>query len=101
MLEVLSSNKPIVLGIKIFDSFMNLDRGNAVMTLPDKDDAYVGGHAVAVVGYKLDPNAFLIKNSFGSSWGDNGYCWMPFDYVLQQSFEKWCFDIVDTSNILL
>lgn len=37
-----------------------------------------GGHAVAIVGYGKD--GFLIKNSWGADWGDNGYAWISYDY---------------------
>lgn len=36
------------------------------------------GHAVAIVGY--DENGFLIKNSWGTDWGNKGYGWVSFDY---------------------
>jgi hypothetical protein len=41
------------------------------------------GHALAVVGYELDPEApgggsFLLKNSWGVQAGDQGYQWYPF-----------------------
>ena len=35
-------------------------------------DNYIGGHAVAVVGY--DANGFIIRNSWGTNFGDKGYC---------------------------
>ncbi len=37
-----------------------------------------GGHAVSIVGY--DDNGFIIKNSWGTEWGDKGYGWVSFDY---------------------
>lgn len=37
-----------------------------------------GGHAVVIVGYGKD--GFLIKNSWGADWGDNGYAWVSYDY---------------------
>lgn len=37
----------------------------------------IGGHAMTVVGYT--ENSFIIRNSWGKSWGKNGYCFYPFD----------------------
>ena len=35
-----------------------------------------GGHCVAVVGY--DKNGFIIRNSWGRSYGRNGYWTLPY-----------------------
>ncbi|WP_421723382.1 C1 family peptidase [Bauldia sp.] len=52
------------------------------------------GHAVVAVGYddsrkitntvnnETTTGALLLRNSWGLSWGDSGYGWMPYDYVL-------------------
>ena len=62
----------------------------------------MGGHAVCAVGYddskvivnpsnqKSSKGALLIRNSWGSSWGDNGYGWLPYDYVLTGLASDWC-----------
>lgn len=37
------------------------------------------GHIVLAVGYDLDTGHYLIRNSWGESWGDRGYFRAPFD----------------------
>ncbi|MBF0585919.1 cysteine protease [Prosthecochloris sp. N3] len=53
------------------------------------------GHALVAVGYddrrkvkntrcgQTAKGALLVRNSWGAGWGDNGYGWLPYDYVLQ------------------
>ena len=33
--------------------------------------------------------AFLIRNSWGTGWGDHGYGWLPYDYVLHSIAKDW------------
>jgi C1A family cysteine protease len=53
------------------------------------------GHAIVAVGYddnskitntvsnKSTKGALLIRNSWGLNWGQSGYGWIPYDYVLK------------------
>jgi C1A family cysteine protease len=61
---------------------------------PAKTERMTGGHAVVAVGFdnrikiknKEDPEttgAFLIRNSWGTGWGESGYGWLPYEYVLK------------------
>lgn len=94
MLEILNMNKPIIIGLTVYPSFNYVDKNNPVIYLPnDKEINGGGGHAMTIVGYKLSKQQFIVKNSFGKFWGDNGYGFLPFDYVYTESFEKWTFDI--------
>ncbi len=42
----------------------------------------VGGHCVVTVNYDAVKRVFIIRNSWGKSWGMKGYCTMPFEYLL-------------------
>jgi C1A family cysteine protease len=89
----LDNNMPVVIGVDVFDSFLSLTKEDSVVKVPTTNDKLSGGHAMCVVGYNLENNMFLLKNSFGTEWGDDGYCWMPFDYLDYYAWDLWNFDI--------
>jgi hypothetical protein len=40
-----------------------------------------GGHAVVIVGYDVEQNGFIIRNSWGLDWATQGYAWMSTGYL--------------------
>lgn len=38
-----------------------------------------GGHCMLIVGYDLDREIFIVRNSWGEGWGNGGYCEIPFE----------------------
>jgi C1A family cysteine protease len=104
MTEALNSNKPVIFGMEIYDSFMDLNKRISTVTFPGRKEKSLGGHAMCIVGYNLKKRLFLAKNSFGINWGDGGYCWVPFDYIRQEGYDVWIFnppDLGETLNVLL
>ena len=78
----LTKNEPISLGISIYSNFMNItasSTGN--VDIPIETDEYLGGHAVIICGYDDITKKFTLRNSWGSHWGDNGYFYLPYDYI--------------------
>jgi len=49
--------------------------------MPKSTDQYMGGHSMCVVGMSEQRQAFLVRNSWGTFWGDAGHCWIPYDYL--------------------
>lgn len=93
ILEILNSDKPVVTGMRIYDSFYSINEDNDVLAIPGYDETSIGGHTMVLVGYDITKGQFIAKNSFGIDWGNNGYCWIPFDYIRMEAFENWSFDI--------
>lgn len=93
IMDALANQKPVVIALMVFSEFMELNQTKSTVPIPSKASIEQGGHAMCLVGYDMDRSAFLAKNSFGTEWGDQGYCWIPFEYAKQYAFEQWVFDI--------
>lgn len=47
---------------------------------PDAQERH-GQHAMTIVGFNDEIKMFLVRNSWGTDWGDKGYCYIPYDYI--------------------
>lgn len=99
VLEVLNLGRPVIIGIYLYPGFQELNQGDNIVAMPKPDESSIGLHAMTLVGYDLSVKRFLAKNSFGVAWGDMGYCWIPFEYMEKEIFEKWCFEINSQQTI--
>lgn len=76
-------------GFDVYDFFMGAEMAaNGLLCLPKAGEQLQGGHAVCLVGFddnKVMPDgskgAFLVRNSWGTGWGLQGYFWMAYNYV--------------------
>jgi C1A family cysteine protease len=79
---------PVTFGFSVYESFMT-DRvaKTGIVYMPKWYEQLMGGHAVLAVGYddnmKIQKNkgAVIVRNSWGTSWGDKGYFYMPYPYI--------------------
>jgi C1A family cysteine protease len=82
MKATLAQGYLIEFGFQVYSHFMSADMASkAVLNLPAANEQLEGGHAVALVGYDDSKKMFLVRNSWGTSWGLAGYFWMSYDYV--------------------
>lgn len=93
MVQALSDNQPVVFGVTIYPGFMWLNTVNDIVGMPAQNEIDIGAHAMCAIGYDLSKKLFLVKNSFGTDWGNQGYCWIPFEYIEQYQSEMWVFSI--------
>ena len=74
--------KPFVFGFSVFESFESKETAETgSMCMPGKDDKLLGGHAVMCVGFSDSKKKFIIRNSWGVNWGDDGYFYMPYEFM--------------------
>lgn len=84
---------PVIFGFIVYKSFMTEEvKKTGIMSLPLEDDEIIGGHAVAAVGFDDKNQRFIIRNSWGEKWGDNGYFYMPYQYIINKELASdfWC-----------
>ncbi|MEP6617529.1 MAG: C1 family peptidase, partial [Ginsengibacter sp.] len=78
----LADGYPFVFGFTVYESFLsNKVTTSGIVPFPKKTERTVGGHAVMAVGYNDDKKSFIVRNSWGESWGKFGYFTMPYSYV--------------------
>jgi C1A family cysteine protease len=80
---------PIVFRYTCFPS-MDHTWDDGVIPMPGPTEPEDGGHCMLIVGYNNADRTFLVRNSWGTGWGQQGYGTMPYDYILSP---KWTTDL--------
>jgi C1A family cysteine protease len=84
--SVLATGFPVVFGFTVYQAFESQEVATTgIVPMPSPSDAVVGGHAVVVVGYNDAVDRFIVRNSWGTGWGEAGYFEMPYLYVTSPS----------------
>jgi C1A family cysteine protease len=86
-------------GLTVYNSLFEAKDGK--IPYPCSGEKVAGGHAVMAVGYDdtieiknpgcstSTKGAILIRNSWGPAWGDEGYGWLPYEYILKGLATDW------------
>lgn len=99
----LAAGLPSMFGFTVYSSYTQASVANkGAIPFPTPKEKVVGGHAIMAVGYNntlqikntnpgavATTGALLIRNSWGTGWGDGGYGWLPYDYVLNGLATDW------------
>ncbi len=107
----IAAGLPSMFGFTVYSS-INQAGTTGKIPFPCPGEGVAGGHAVVAVGYddsirienttcgSETRGAFLIRNSWGTRWGDKGYGWLPYAYVERGLARDWWVlfkaDYVDT-----
>lgn len=94
---------PVVISTTLFDSFSNDPSG--VISYPTeeeiktaKNDNISRHHAMVICGYSEEDKLFIVRNSWGTVFGDNGYCYMPYSYITNDELTSYAAAIIEVTN---
>lgn len=78
--RALQAQHPVVFGVLVDDAYISVG-SDGMVAMPKKDRGNVGGHAQLIVGYDDNQRRWIVRNSWGTWWGDKGYAYVPYDYL--------------------
>jgi C1A family cysteine protease len=82
MRDCLAQGFPFAFGFTVYESFESSEVAQTgIAQLPSINEQAVGGHAVLAVGYDDAAQRVLVRNSWGTGWGQKGYFTMPYAYI--------------------
>lgn len=96
----LAEGYPIVFGLELYNSF-DQQRKKGLVPEPTQNEVQReehAGHAMVCVGYSDKDQVFIVRNSWGQEWGDGGYCYIPYRYIMNPKYndgDSWTIRRVD------
>jgi C1A family cysteine protease len=82
-------NGPLVTTLTVFTDFLYYT-GGVYKHVTGKAE---GGHAVSIVGYDDNQRAWIIRNSWGTDWGINGFALVSYDDTSGIGSETFSFQV--------
>jgi C1A family cysteine protease len=86
MKACLAAGYPFVFGFTVYEGFESDEVAHSgVGEMPEEGETVLGGHAVMAAGYDDGAGRFLVRNSWGASWGMGGYFTLPYAYLSNEN----------------
>ncbi len=77
--RALRANHVVVFGMTVDQDYMNYTGG--VVAMPRSARLNAGGHCQVIVGFDENKKCWIVRNSWGAGWGENGYAFVPYVYL--------------------
>lgn len=81
--QALANQDPVLVGIHVYPNFDATPASGIVPPVTEKKSR--GGHALVVVGYDEKNGWFIVRNSWGTKFGDHGYAYIHYQTLLNMT----------------
>lgn len=82
----LAEGYTFVFGMAVYESFESYYTSQTgIVSYPSINETFLGGHCMLCIGYNAANQCFIVRNSWGIGWGDKGHCYIPFQYLTNNS----------------
>lgn len=87
--RALSSGNPVVFGVPVERDFFDWNGSGYIDGPSHSKPAIVGGHAMCALAYT--PEGVYGPQSYGRTWGRQGWFYLSWDYILNWGMDQWAF----------
>lgn len=92
---------PVAISLKIFNSFHPRNGFIRIPSGMEIQGEQSGNHAMIICGYNDEARVFVVRNSWGSEFGDKGYCYIPYGYIENEALLNGACVITEISDTKL
>lgn len=92
-----SEGYPVAISLCIFESFASTTGIIPLPTEEEQNNENAGYHAMVICGYSDTEKVFIVRNSWGTDFGDKGYCYIPYSYIGDNKYLNYACIITEIS----
>lgn len=85
LVNLLKHDQCIVFGFSVPESFKLVD-DSGIVPEPVRDEPIIGGHVATIVGWRPEIQCFIVRNCWGSQWGNRGHCYISKDFIINSRY---------------
>lgn len=86
MKEAIQAFGPLVVVIRTTPEFDSAKANTPIVFNSNKTDGYL--HSISIVGWDDTRNSWIVRNSWGTGWAENGHAYMSYDWKFLEAWSS-------------